>query len=97
MNGVLGMAELLPARSRQAAATLRRLPHRRCDDDQIINDILDDSKIGAGKMELVCEPFDVASWGRRRPQAPPSRRSSICRIEARARGRRRRVEAASAR
>ncbi len=26
---------------------------------QIINDILDDSKIEAGKMELVCEPFEV--------------------------------------
>jgi CheY-like chemotaxis protein/HPt (histidine-containing phosphotransfer) domain-containing protein len=26
---------------------------------QIINDILDDSKIEAGKMDLVCEPFEV--------------------------------------
>jgi signal transduction histidine kinase/CheY-like chemotaxis protein len=61
MNGVLGMAELLAGTKldrrqqrfvdslRTAAATMM----------QIINDILDDSKIEAGKMDLVCEPFDV--------------------------------------
>jgi two-component system sensor histidine kinase/response regulator len=61
MNGVLGMAELLAGTSldkrqrrfvdsmREAAGTMM----------QIINDILDDSKIEAGKMDLVCEPFAV--------------------------------------
>jgi signal transduction histidine kinase/DNA-binding response OmpR family regulator/HPt (histidine-containing phosphotransfer) domain-containing protein len=61
MNGVLGMAELLAGTSldkrqrrfvdsmREAAGTMM----------QIINDILDDSKIEAGKMDLVCEPFEV--------------------------------------
>jgi signal transduction histidine kinase/DNA-binding response OmpR family regulator/HPt (histidine-containing phosphotransfer) domain-containing protein len=61
MNGLLGMAELLAGTKldkrqqrfvdsmRTAAATMM----------QIINDTLDDSKIEAGKMELVCEPFDL--------------------------------------
>jgi signal transduction histidine kinase/CheY-like chemotaxis protein/HPt (histidine-containing phosphotransfer) domain-containing protein len=61
MNGVLGMAELLAGTSldkrqrrfvdsmREAAGTMM----------QIINDILDDSKIEAGKMDLVNEPFEV--------------------------------------
>ncbi|HET9693118.1 MAG TPA: response regulator [Steroidobacteraceae bacterium] len=61
MNGVLGMAELLAGTSldrrqrrfvesmREAAGTMM----------QIINDILDDSKLEAGKMDLVCEPFEV--------------------------------------
>jgi len=61
MNGVLGMAELL------AGTTLDKRQRRFVDSMreaagtmmQIINDILDDSKIEAGKMELVCEPFDV--------------------------------------
>jgi signal transduction histidine kinase/CheY-like chemotaxis protein/HPt (histidine-containing phosphotransfer) domain-containing protein len=61
MNGVLGMAELL------AGTTLDKRQRRFVDSMreaagtmmQIINDILDDSKIEAGKMELVCEPFEV--------------------------------------
>ncbi len=61
MNGVLGMAELL------AGTTLDKRQRRFVDSMreaagtmmQIINDILDDSKIEAGKMDLVCEPFEV--------------------------------------
>jgi signal transduction histidine kinase/CheY-like chemotaxis protein/HPt (histidine-containing phosphotransfer) domain-containing protein len=61
MNGVLGMAELL------AGTTLDKRQRRFVDSMreaagtmmQIINDILDDSKLEAGKMDLVCEPFDV--------------------------------------
>jgi two-component system, sensor histidine kinase and response regulator len=61
MNGMLGMAELLAGTAldkrqrrfidsmREAAGTMM----------QIINDILDDSKIEAGKMDLVSEPFEV--------------------------------------
>jgi signal transduction histidine kinase len=90
MNGVLGMAELLAGTSldkrqqrfvdslRTAAATMM----------QIINDILDDSKIGAGKMELVCEPFDVRSLMEDVGQlyagaAEQKKLELICRIEAR--------------
>jgi signal transduction histidine kinase/CheY-like chemotaxis protein/HPt (histidine-containing phosphotransfer) domain-containing protein len=61
MNGVLGMAELL------AGTTLDKRQRRFVDSMreaagtmmQIINDILDDSKLEAGKMDLVCEPFEV--------------------------------------
>jgi len=61
MNGMLGMAELL------AGTTLDKRQRRFLDSMreaagtmmQIINDILDDSKIEAGKMDLVSEPFEV--------------------------------------
>ncbi|MGB7904910.1 MAG: response regulator [Steroidobacteraceae bacterium] len=61
MNGMLGMAELL------AGTTLDKRQRRFLDSMreaagtmmQIINDILDDSKIEAGKMDLVPEPFEV--------------------------------------
>jgi len=90
MNGVLGMAELLAGTNldkrqqrfvdslRTAAATMM----------QIINDILDDSKIGAGKMELVCEPFDVRGLMEDVGQlyagaAEQKKLELICRVEAR--------------
>ena len=61
MNGVLGMAELLAGttldkRQRRFVDSMREAANTMM---QIINDILDDSKIEAGKMELVCEPFEV--------------------------------------
>ncbi|HVN41592.1 MAG TPA: response regulator [Steroidobacteraceae bacterium] len=61
MNGVLGMAELLAGteldrRQRRFVDSMRTAAETMM---QIINDILDDSKIEAGKMELTNEPFDV--------------------------------------
>jgi two-component system, sensor histidine kinase and response regulator len=61
MNGVLGMAELLAGteldkRQRRFVDSMRAAAETMM---QIINDILDDSKIEAGKMDLVPEPFDV--------------------------------------
>ncbi|MEY2920774.1 MAG: hypothetical protein RL261_2079, partial [Pseudomonadota bacterium] len=61
MNGVLGMAELLAGtaldkRQRRFVDSMREAAGTMM---QIINDILDDSKIEAGKMDLVCEPFEV--------------------------------------
>ena len=61
MNGVLGMAELLAGtdldkRQRRFVDSMRTAAETMM---QIINDILDDSKIEAGKMDLVREPFDV--------------------------------------
>jgi CheY-like chemotaxis protein/HPt (histidine-containing phosphotransfer) domain-containing protein len=52
----------------------------------IINDILDDSKIEAGKMDLVAEPFDVRELAEQAGQlyAGPAERKKlemICRIE----------------
>jgi two-component system sensor histidine kinase/response regulator len=61
MNGVLGMAELLAGtkldrRQQRFVRSMRTAAETMM---KIINDILDDSKIEAGKMELLREPFDV--------------------------------------
>jgi signal transduction histidine kinase/CheY-like chemotaxis protein/HPt (histidine-containing phosphotransfer) domain-containing protein len=64
MNGVLGMAELLAGtdldkRQRRYVDSMRTAAETMM---QIINDILDDSKIEAGKMDLVREQFDVREF-----------------------------------
>ena len=61
MNGVLGMAELLAGttldkRQRRFVDSMRTAAETMM---QIINDILDDSKIEAGKMDLMREPLEV--------------------------------------
>jgi signal transduction histidine kinase/CheY-like chemotaxis protein/HPt (histidine-containing phosphotransfer) domain-containing protein len=61
MNGVLGMAELLAGtkldkRQERFVESMRTAAQTMM---QIINDILDDSKIEAGKLDLVREPFEV--------------------------------------
>ena len=64
MNGVLGMAELLAGtdldkRQRRYVDSMRTAAETMM---QIINDILDDSKIEAGKMDLIREKFDVREF-----------------------------------
>ncbi len=64
MNGVLGMAELLAGtdldkRQRRYVDSMRTAAETMM---QIINDILDDSKIEAGKMDLIRETFDVREF-----------------------------------
>ena len=61
MNGVLGMAELLAGtkldkRQGRFVESMRTAAQTMM---QIINDILDDSKIEAGKLDLLREPFEV--------------------------------------
>ena len=61
MNGVLGMAELLAGtqldkRQQRFVESMRTAAQTMM---QIINDILDDSKIEAGKLDLLREPFLV--------------------------------------
>ena len=82
MNGVLGMAELLAGtdldkRQRRYVDSMRTAAETMM---QIINDILDDSKIEAGKMDLMREPFDVRELaeqaGSCTPGAPRARSSS---------------------
>ena len=88
MNGVLGMAELLAGtdldkRQRRFVDSMRAAAETMMG---IINDILDDSKIEAGKMDLVTEPFDVRELAEQAGQlyAGPAERKKlemICRIE----------------
>jgi len=88
MNGVLGMAELLAGteldkRQRRFVDSMRSAAETMM---QIINDILDDSKIEAGKMDLMREPFDVRELAEQAGQLYAGRAESkklemICRIE----------------
>jgi len=88
MNGVLGMAELLAGtdldkRQRRFVDSMRAAAETMM---QIINDILDDSKIEAGKMELVLEPFDVRDLVEQAAllyagRAERKKLEMICRIE----------------
>ena len=88
MNGVLGMAELLAGtdldkRQRRYVDSMRSAADTMM---QIINDILDDSKIEAGKMELVREVFDVREFVEQVGEVFAARAESkklelICRVE----------------
>jgi two-component system sensor histidine kinase/response regulator len=88
MNGVLGMAELLAGtnldkRQRRYVDSMRSAAETMM---QIINDILDDSKIEAGKMDLIREPFDVREFAEQAGQLFAGRAESkklelICRVE----------------
>jgi two-component system sensor histidine kinase/response regulator len=88
MNGVLGMAELLSGtdldkRQRRYVDSMRTAAETMM---QIINDILDDSKIQAGKMELVREAFDVREFAEQvgeifAGRAETKKLELICRVE----------------
>ncbi len=88
MNGVLGMAELLAGtemdkRQRRFLDSMRAAAETMM---KIINDILDDAKIEAGKMDLVLEPFDVRELAEQAcqlyaGQAESKKLEMICRIE----------------
>ena len=88
MNGVMGMAELLAGteldkRQRRFVDSMRAAAETMM---QIINDILDDSKIEAGKMDLVLEPFEVRELVEQAAQlyagrAERKKLEMICRIE----------------
>ena len=88
MNGVLGMAELLAGtdldkRQRRYVDSMRTAAETMM---QIINDILDDSKIEAGKMDLIRETFDVREFAEQVGQLFAGRAESkklelICRVE----------------
>jgi signal transduction histidine kinase/CheY-like chemotaxis protein len=88
MNGVLGMAELLAGtdldkRQRRYVDSMRTAAETMM---QIINDILDDSKIEAGKMDLIRETFDVREFAEQAGQLFAGRAESkklelICRVE----------------
>ncbi len=88
MNGVLGMAELLAGtsldkRQRRYVDSMRTAAETMM---QIINDILDDSKIEAGKMDLIRETFDVREFAEQIGQlwagrAESKRLELICRVE----------------
>jgi CheY-like chemotaxis protein/anti-sigma regulatory factor (Ser/Thr protein kinase) len=88
MNGVLGMAELLAGtrldkRQRRFVESMRAAAETMM---QIINDILDDSKIEAGKLDIQREPFDVRDLVEEVGQlfagaAERKRLELICRVE----------------
>ena len=66
LNGVLGMAQAmerdgLSAAQRERLATIRQSGEALL---QILNDVLDLSKIEAGKLELECAPFDLEAVAR---------------------------------
>jgi len=89
MNGVLGMAELLAGtkldkRQQRFVESMRTAAQTMM---QIINDILDDSKIEAGKLDLLREPFQVRELVEDVGQlfagaAERKRLELICRVEA---------------
>jgi signal transduction histidine kinase/CheY-like chemotaxis protein len=88
MNGVLGMAELLAGtkldkRQRRFVESMRAAAETMM---QIINDILDDSKIEAGKLDIQREPFAVRALVEEVGQlfagaAERKRLELICRVE----------------
>jgi signal transduction histidine kinase/CheY-like chemotaxis protein len=88
MNGVLGMAELLAGtnldkRQQRFVESMRTAAQTMM---QIINDILDDSKIEAGKLDLLREPFEVRGLVEEVGQlfagaAERKRVELICRVE----------------
>jgi signal transduction histidine kinase/DNA-binding response OmpR family regulator len=88
MNGVLGMAELLAGtdldkRQRRYVDSMRSAADTMM---QIINDILDDSKIEAGKLDLVREAFDVREFAEQVGEVFAGRAESrklelVCRVE----------------
>jgi signal transduction histidine kinase/CheY-like chemotaxis protein/HPt (histidine-containing phosphotransfer) domain-containing protein len=88
MNGVLGMAELLSGtdldkRQRRYVDSMRSAAETMM---QIINDILDDSKIQAGRMDLIRETFDVRVFAEQVGQlfagrAETKKLELICRVE----------------
>ena len=88
MNGVLGMAELLAGtnldkRQQRFVESMRTAAQTMM---QIINDILDDSKIEAGKLDLLREPFEVRELVEEVGQlfagaAERKRLELICRVE----------------
>jgi PAS domain S-box-containing protein len=66
MNGVLGMAQLLldeglPPAQREMVMTIHRSGAHLL---EILNDILDYSKLDAGRLELEARPFDPVAEGR---------------------------------
>jgi two-component system, sensor histidine kinase and response regulator len=88
MNGVLGMAELLAGtdldkRQLRYVTSMRTAAETMM---QIINDILDDSKIAAGKMDLMREAFDVREFAEQvgeifAGRAETKKLELICRVE----------------
>jgi signal transduction histidine kinase/CheY-like chemotaxis protein/HPt (histidine-containing phosphotransfer) domain-containing protein len=88
MNGVLGMAELLAGteldrRQRRYVDSMRTAAETMM---QVINDILDDSKIEAGRMDLVQDVFDVREMAEEVGQLFAGRAETknielICRVE----------------
>jgi signal transduction histidine kinase/CheY-like chemotaxis protein len=64
LNGVMGMAELLKATGLNAeqARIVSTMEQSGQALIEVINDVLDYSKIEAGKVSLEAEPFDIERW-----------------------------------